>query len=85
VGSFKPNNEATWAKVKTAIENFLMQTWRNGMLIGASQQEAYFIKCDRTTMTQNDLDNGRKNVLIGVAPVKPAEFIILRISQITKP
>lgn len=82
---FEPNNEATWAKVKTAIENFLMQTWRNGMLIGNSQQEAYFVKCDRTTITQSDLDNGRINVLIGIAPTKPAEFIILRISQIAQP
>jgi phage tail sheath protein FI len=82
--AFEPNNEAMWAKVKTATENFLMQTWRNGMLIGASQQEAYFVKCDWTTMTQNDLNNGKINVLVGVAPVKPAEFIILRISQIAK-
>ena len=82
---FEPNTEATWTKIKATIENFLTQTWRNGMLMGTSQQEAYFIKCDRTTMTQNDLDNGRINVLIGIAPTKPAEFIILRISQIAQP
>ncbi len=79
--TFELNNEATWTKVKTAIENFLTQTWRTGMLLGAKQQEAYFVKCDRTTMTQNDIDNGRLNVLIGVAVTKPAEFIIIGISQ----
>ncbi len=79
--TFELNNEATWMKVKTAIENFLNQTWRTGMLLGAKQQEAYFVKCDRTTMTQNDIDNGQLNVLIGVAVTKPAEFIIIRISQ----
>jgi phage tail sheath protein FI len=79
--TFEVNNEATWMKVKIAIENFLTQTWRTGMLLGAKQQEAYFVKCDRTTMTQNDIDNGRLNVLIGVAVTKPAEFIIIGISQ----
>ena len=79
--AFELNNEATWAKVKSAIENFLTQTWTAGMILGASQQEAYFVKCDRSTMTQNDIDNGRLIALIGVAPVKPAEFIIFRITQ----
>jgi phage tail sheath protein FI len=81
---FETNTEATWTKIESDKRNFLMQTWRNGMLMGASQQEAYFVKCDWTTMTQNDLNNGKINVLVGVAPVKPAEFIILRISQIAK-
>jgi uncharacterized protein len=78
---FEPDNEATWIKVKSAIENFLTQTWKAGMLLGANQQEAYFVKCDKTTMTQNDIDNGRLIVLIGVAAAKPAEFAIFRITQ----
>ena len=78
---FEPNNIATWAKVKSAIENFLMQTWKNGFLMGVNPQEAYFVKIDRTTMNQSDIDNGRLIVLIGIAPVKPAEFIIFRINQ----
>jgi phage tail sheath protein FI len=78
---FEPNNETTWAKIKAAIESFLTETWRAGMLFGAKQQEAYFVNCDRTTMNQNDIVNGRINVLIGVAILKPAEFIIFRISQ----
>ena len=81
--TFELNNEATWIKVKTAIENFLSQSWMAGMLLGTKQQEAYFVKCDRSTMTQNDIDNGRLIVFIGVATVKPAEFIILRITQTT--
>jgi uncharacterized protein len=80
---FEPNNEATWAKVKSAIENFLIQTWKNGALMGANPQEAYFIKIDRTTMNQSDIDNGQLIALIGIAPVNPAEFIILRINQTT--
>ena len=80
---FEPNNEATWAKVNATIENFLTQSWKAGMISGAKQQEAYFVKCDRSTMTQNDIDSGRLIVLIGVAPVKPAEFIIFRIAQTT--
>lgn len=80
---FEPNNDATWAKVKTAIENFLMQTWKNGFLMGVNPQEAYFVKINRTTMNQSDIDNGRLIVLIGIAPVKPAEFIIIRINQTT--
>src|SRR5665647_484226 len=79
--TFEPNNEETWAKMKSTIENFLTQAWTDRMLLGAKKQEAFFVNCDRTTMTQNDIDNGRINVLIGVAPVKAAEFIIFRINQ----
>jgi phage tail sheath protein FI len=80
---FEPNNEITWVKVKTSIENFLTQAWRSGMLLGIKQQEAFFVECGRNTMTQDDIDNGRLIVLIGVAPIKPAEFVILSISQKT--
>jgi len=61
----------------------LLNEWRNGALMGASPEEAFFVRCDRSTMTQNDLDNGRLVCLIGVAPVKPAEFVIFRIGQFT--
>ena len=79
--TFEPNNAVTWAKVKAQTENFLTQTWESGMLMGTSKQEAYFVRCDQTTINQNDVDNGRINILIGVAVTKPAEFIILRITQ----
>lgn len=81
---FEPNFEPTWAKVVRSITNFLVTIWKNGALEGVTQDEAFFVKCDRTTMTQDDIDNGRLICYIGVAPVKPAEFVIFRISQKTR-
>jgi uncharacterized protein len=69
--------------VRRAISNFLTSVWRSGALMGTTQEEAFFVKCDRTTMTQDDIDNGRLICYIGIAPVKPAEFVIFRISQMT--
>src|SRR6185503_10923618 len=80
---FEPNDEPLWARVRATITNFLISTWRSGALQGAKPDEAFFVKCDRTTMTQDDIDNGRLICLIGIAPVKPAEFVIFRISQKT--
>ena len=76
---FEPNAEPLWARVRRAITNFLTVVWRNGALEGTKVEEAFFVKCDRTTMTQTDIDNGRLIVLVGIAPVKPAEFVIVRI------
>jgi uncharacterized protein len=80
---FEPNDERLWANIRHTVEDFLLLQWLNGALIGAKPEEAYFVRCDRTTMTQNDLDIGRLICLIGVAPVKPAEFVIFRIGQWT--
>jgi phage tail sheath protein FI len=80
---FEPNDEPLWARVRATITNFLTTTWRSGMLQGATPDEAFFVKVDRTTMTQDDIDNGRLICLIGIAPVKPAEFVIFRIQQKT--
>jgi phage tail sheath protein FI len=80
---FEPNDELTWSAIRTSISAFLRTVWRNGALMGTTQDEAFFVKCDRTTMTQDDIDNGRLICLIGIAPVKPAEFVIFRISQKT--
>jgi Bacteriophage tail sheath protein len=76
---FEPNAEPLWARVRRSISNFLTLVWRNGALEGTKVEEAYFVKCDRTTMTQTDIDSGRLICLVGVAPVKPAEFVIIRI------
>ncbi len=76
---FEPNAEPLWARVRRTISNFLTAVWRNGALEGTNPEEAFFVKCDRTTMTQTDIDNGRLICVIGVAPVKPAEFVIIRI------
>ena len=80
---FEPNGERLWANIKQTISDFLYNEWRNGALLGTSTEEAYFVRCDRSTMTQNDLDNGRLVCLVGVAPLKPAEFVIFRIGQKT--
>jgi phage tail sheath protein FI len=80
---FEPNGEALWANVRDAVQGFLYAAWRNGALIGARPEDAFFVRCDRTTMTQDDLDNGRLVCLVGVAPVRPAEFVIFRIEQST--
>ncbi len=78
---FEPNDEKLWSRVKQTITQFLTRVWKDGALMGTTPEEAFFVKCDRTTMTQDDIDNGRLIVMIGVAPVKPAEFVIFRIAQ----
>jgi Bacteriophage tail sheath protein len=78
---FEPNNEKLWARVKQSVTQFLTRVWKDGALMGLTPEEGFFVKCDRTTMTQDDIDNGRLIVMIGVAPVKPAEFVIFRIAQ----
>ncbi|HEY6814618.1 MAG TPA: phage tail sheath subtilisin-like domain-containing protein [Croceibacterium sp.] len=80
---FEPNGERLWANVRTTISDFLYNEWINGALLGTTPKEAFFVQCDRSTMTQNDLDNGRLICLIGVAAIKPAEFVIFRIGQKT--
>ena len=80
---FENNGPALWARVKDSIDSFLRNEFAEGRLLGDSPSEAYFVRCDRTTMTQNDLDNGRLVCLIGVALLKPAEFVIFRIGQFT--
>ncbi|MBG0737922.1 phage tail sheath family protein [Paeniglutamicibacter antarcticus] len=80
---FEPNNERLWASIRQSIEDFLLVVWRTGALMGTKPEEAFFVRCDRTTMAQNDLDNGRLICLIGVAPTYPAEFVIFRIGQWT--
>lgn len=78
---FEPNNETLWSNVADTIRGFLNTLWMGGALMGTKPEEAFFVKCDRTTMTQNDIDNGKLICMIGVAPIKPAEFVIFRIGQ----
>jgi phage tail sheath protein FI len=80
---FEPNGELLWANVRRTVSDFLFNEFQMGALLGSKPEEAYFVKCDRSTMTQNDLDNGRLVCLIGVAPLRPAEFVIFRIGQWT--
>ncbi|MEO6771495.1 MAG: phage tail sheath C-terminal domain-containing protein [Kofleriaceae bacterium] len=76
---FEPNDEKLWARVRRSVSNFLTTVWRNGALEGDTKDQAFYVKCDRTTMTQDDIDNGRLICVVGVSPVKPAEFVIIRI------
>jgi phage tail sheath protein FI len=80
---FENNGPALWARVHDSVDSFLYSEFQQGNLLGTSPAEAYFVRVDRTTMTQNDLDNGRMICLIGVALLKPAEFVIFRIGQFT--
>ena len=80
---FEPNNEQLWALVRQTISAFLTTEWRKGALAGTTPAEAFLVQCDRTTMTQDDLDNGRLICIVGLAPVFPAEFVIFRFEQKT--
>lgn len=80
---FEPNDEVLWVRVQRTISVFLNNMWREGSLAGQSPEEAFFVNIGRDTMSQDDIDNGRLICVIGVAPVKPAEFVIFRISQKT--
>ena len=80
---FEPNDEPAWARIRNEVYNFLTTVWRTGALMGAKTEEAFFVKCDVTTMTQDDLDQGRLVGIVGVAPIRPAEFIVFRFSQKT--
>ena len=79
---FEPNDERLWARINLTITEFLTRVWRDGALMGTKREEAFYVRVDRTTMTQDDIDNGRLIAEIGVAPVKPAEFVIFRIAQV---
>jgi len=81
---FEPNDEQLWARVQRTIDAFLTRVWRDGALMGGSPSEAFYINIGRSTMTQDDIDNGRLICVIGVSPVKPAEFVIFRITQKTR-
>lgn len=80
---FEPNDERLWSRVKRTIDGFLRTMWREGALAGSTEADAFFCNIGYTTMSQDDIDNGRLICVIGVAPVKPAEFVIFRITQKT--
>jgi len=79
----EPNTEPLWQTVRRRTEEeILVPLWRDGRLMGTKPEEAFFVRCDRTTMTQADLDAGRLVVLVGHAPVRPAEFVVVRIDRL---
>jgi phage tail sheath protein FI len=81
--TFEPNDEPLWAKVRTSVEAFMLDLFVKGAFAGSKPEEAFIVKCDRTTMSQNDIDNGRLILQVGFAPLRPAEFVIIRVGQFT--
>ncbi|MGA8046955.1 MAG: phage tail sheath subtilisin-like domain-containing protein [Dermatophilaceae bacterium] len=80
---FEPNDEPLWTQLRLAVEAFLQDLFRRGAFAGRTPDEAFVVRCDRSTMTQADIESGWVTVLVGFAPLKPAEFVILRIRQRT--
>jgi len=80
---FEPNDSMLWSRVSITVASFLDNLWRAGMLAGDSASEAYFVEIGTNTMSRDDIENGRLICNIGIAPTKPAEFVIFRISQFT--
>jgi hypothetical protein len=80
---FEPNDDDLWASLRLNINSFMMNLFRQGAFQGATPSQAFFVKCDNETTTQDDINLGIVNVLVGFAPLKPAEFVVVKISQQT--
>ena len=79
---FEPNDEPLWAQIRLNVGAFMQNLFRQGAFQGRTPREAYFVRCDSTTTTQSDIDLGIVNILVGFAPLKPAEFVVLKLQQI---
>ena len=79
---FEPNDEPLWAQIRLNLGAFMQNLFRQGAFQGRTPREAYFVKCDKETTTQNDINLGIVNILVGFAPLKPAEFVIIKIQQL---
>lgn len=80
---FEPIGESSWAKIRRVVEDFLQELLRQGALAGSKPEQVYFVKCDAETTTQADFDNGIVNLRVGFAPLKPAEFVVIKTRQLT--
>jgi hypothetical protein len=78
---FEPNDEGLWLQLRIAASNFLARVWRSGALAGRTEAEGFFVRCDESTNPPDQVDLGEVVVEIGIAPVKPAEFVVFRIRQ----
>jgi Bacteriophage tail sheath protein len=79
---FEPNDEPLWGQIRLNVGSFMQDLFRQGAFQGSSARDAYFVKCDKDTTTQSDINHGIVNVIVGFAPLKPAEFVVLKIQQI---
>ena len=80
---FEPNDEPLWAQIRLNVGAFMHNMFRQGAFQGSTPSVAYFVKCDKETTTQNDIDLGIVNVVVGFAPLKPAEFVVIKLQQMT--
>jgi hypothetical protein len=78
--AFEPNGEPLWARLRASIDAFMHELFTRGAFVGNTPSQAWFVKCDATTTTLADIDNGVVNIVIGFAPIKPAEFVIITIT-----
>jgi phage tail sheath protein FI len=78
---FEPNDEPLWAQIRLNVGAFMQNMFRQGAFQGTTPRSAYFVKCDKETTTQNDINLGIVNIVVGFAPLKPAEFVIIKIQQ----
>lgn len=79
---FEPNDEPLWAAIRTSIERFMLSLFKQGAFQGSKPSDAFLVKCDSSTTTQFDIDSGRVNILVGFRPLKPAEFVVVQITQL---
>jgi len=79
---FEPNDEPLWIAIRTSIENFLLSLFNQGALQGSKPSEAFQVKCDSSTTTPDDQQNGIVNIVVAFAPLKPAEFVVIKIAQL---
>jgi len=78
---FEPNDEPLWAQIRLNVGAFMHNLFRQGAFQGTTPKDAYFVKCDKETTTQNDINLGIVNIIVGFAPLKPAEFVIIKLQQ----
>ena len=79
---FEPNDDPLWVAIRTSIENFMLSLFNQGAFQGATPSKAFQVKCDSSTTTQTDIDNGIVNIIVAFAPLKPAEFVVVKIAQL---
>jgi phage tail sheath protein FI len=79
---FEPNDEPLWVAIRTSIEAFMLSLFRQGAFQGITPSQGFLVKCDASTTTQTDIDNGVVNIIVAFAPLKPAEFVIIQIAQL---
>jgi phage tail sheath protein FI len=79
---FEPNDDPLWTAIRLSIESFMLGLWTQGALQGSTPAQAFQVKCDSSTTTPDDQQNGVVNVIVAFAPLKPAEFVVIKIAQL---